>query len=96
MLINSLIFHSDMAVADKIEKYMKLSKELYLTGNCQSLEAVLEYRQKCRIDVFFVEYENPEINGLSFSKLFSTDKSCIVFIAGTKEYAADCLLLSES
>lgn len=93
MLINCLIFHSNAIVADKVEKCMKLSKELCLAGNCRSINDVLKFRQKNRIDVFFVEYENYEINGASFSKLFGRDKSCIVFIANTKEYASDCFRL---
>ena len=71
-----------------LETFIEKTPNLELIGSCKNALEALEVTQTDVIDLFFLDINMPEINGLSLAKIINK-KSNIIFTTAYREYAVD-------
>ncbi|CAM1339361.1 LytR/AlgR family response regulator transcription factor [Tenacibaculum aestuarii] len=71
-----------------LETFIEKTPNLELIASCKNALEALQITQTDVIDLFFLDINMPEINGLSLAKIINK-KSNIIFTTAYREYAVD-------
>ncbi|AUC14088.1 DNA-binding response regulator [Tenacibaculum sp. SZ-18] len=71
-----------------IESFIEKTPNLKLLGSFQNAVEVLSFEQKDNVDLYFLDINMPEINGLSLAKIINK-KAHIIFTTAYRDYAID-------
>ena len=71
-----------------LETFIEKTPNLELVASCKNALEALQITQTDVIDLFFLDINMPEINGLSLAKIINK-KSNIIFTTAYREYAVD-------
>lgn len=71
-----------------IESFIEKTPNLKLLGSFQNAVEVLNFEQKHNVDLYFLDINMPEINGLSLAKIINK-KAHIIFTTAYRDYAID-------
>lgn len=71
-----------------IESFIYKTHNLELIGSFQNAIETLNFSDKDNVDVYFLDINMPEINGLSLAKIINK-KAHIIFTTAYRDYAID-------
>lgn len=71
-----------------IESFIEKTPNLKLLGSFQNAVEVLNFEHKDNVDLYFLDINMPEINGLSLAKIINK-KAHIIFTTAYRDYAID-------
>ena len=71
-----------------IESFIHKTPNLELIGSFQNAVETLNFSEKDNVDVYFLDINMPEINGLSLAKIINK-KAHIIFTTAYRDYAID-------
>lgn len=88
MILNCALIDDEPLALDLLESYVKKTPFLNLVGRFSSAVAAIKEIQENKVDLLFLDIQMPELSGLEFSKIISSDTR-IVFTTAFSQYALD-------
>ena len=89
MILNCAIIDDEPLALHLLESYVDKTSFLNLTGKYNSaVKAMNELNRIHKVDLLFLDIQMPELNGLEFSKLVSSEIR-IIFTTAFSQYALD-------
>lgn len=88
MTIRCLIVDDEPLACDGLENYVKKMPGLSLVGSCQSAFEALEYLQKEKPDLLFLDIQMPDMTGLELIKALPEPPK-VVFTTAFREFAVE-------
>ncbi|WP_028891201.1 LytTR family DNA-binding domain-containing protein [Tenacibaculum sp. 47A_GOM-205m] len=86
--ITCVIVDDEPIAREILESFIKKTPNLELIASCKNAVEALQVTQTDAIDLFFLDINMPEINGLSLAKIINK-KSNIIFTTAYRDYAVD-------
>lgn len=86
--ITCVIVDDEPIAREILESFIKKTPNLELISSCKNAVEALQIAQTENIDLFFLDINMPEINGLSLAKIIN-NKSQIIFTTAYRDYAVD-------
>ena len=86
--ITCVIVDDEPVAREILESFVEKTPSLTLIASCKNAVEALQIAQAENIDLFFLDINMPEINGLSLAKIINK-KSKIIFTTAYRDYAVD-------
>ncbi|AZJ34962.1 LytTR family DNA-binding domain-containing protein [Tenacibaculum singaporense] len=86
--ITCVIVDDEPIAREILESFIKKNPNLELISSCKNAVEALQIAQTEHIDLFFLDINMPEINGLSLAKIIN-NKSQIIFTTAYRDYAVE-------
>ncbi|CAM1350875.1 LytR/AlgR family response regulator transcription factor [Tenacibaculum crassostreae] len=86
--ITCVIVDDEPIAREILESYINKTPNLALISSCKNAVESLQITQNEKIDLFFLDINMPEINGLSLAKIINK-QSKIIFTTAYRDYAVD-------
>ncbi|WP_428741253.1 LytR/AlgR family response regulator transcription factor [Tenacibaculum sp.] len=86
--ITCVIVDDEPVAREILESFIEKTHNLKLIARCKNALEALQIAQTEKIDLFFLDINMPEINGLSLAKIINK-KSKIIFTTAYRNYAVD-------
>jgi len=86
--VTCVIVDDEPIAREILESFIKKTPNLELISSCKNAVEALQIAQTEHIDLFFLDINMPEINGLSLAKIIN-NKSQIIFTTAYRDYAVD-------
>lgn len=87
-ILRCVIVDDEPMAREIIATYIKKTPNLHLIKTCKNASEAIIFTQTNEIDLFFLDINMPEINGLSLAKIINK-KSKIIFTTAYRDYAVD-------
>jgi DNA-binding LytR/AlgR family response regulator len=87
-MIRCLVIDDEPFALEQLSGYIKQTKGLNLTAQCQSAVHALDILKQTAIDLMFVDINMPDLNGMDFVKLLK-DPPKVIFTTAYSEYALE-------
>jgi two-component system LytT family response regulator len=87
-MIKCLAIDDEPLALRQIVEYIKKTSFLELAGQCESAMRALDFLEKNRVDLMFVDINMPDLNGMDFVKSLENPPA-IIFITAYSEYALE-------
>ncbi|CAM1351609.1 LytR/AlgR family response regulator transcription factor [Tenacibaculum insulae] len=87
-ILRCVIVDDEPIAREIIATYIKRTPNLNLIKTCKNASEAIIFTQTNEVDLFFLDINMPEINGLSLAKIINK-KSKIIFITAYRDYAVD-------
>ncbi len=88
MITRCLIVDDEPLAREGLGKYVQKMPGLTLVGSCQSAFEVLQYLQKEKIDLLFLDIQMPDMTGLELIKALPTPPK-VIFTTAYREFAVE-------
>ncbi len=85
---NCVIVDDEPIAREIIESFVNKTPNLKLIGSFQNAVETLNFSEKDDVDVYFLDINMPEINGLSLAKIINK-KAHVIFTTAYRDYAID-------
>jgi DNA-binding LytR/AlgR family response regulator len=86
--INCVIVDDEPMAREIVEGYIAKTPNLKLIKSCKNASEAILFLQENKVDLFFLDINMPEINGLSLAKIIN-NKTQIIFTTAYRDYAID-------
>ncbi len=86
--ITCVIVDDEPIAREILESFIKRTPNLELISSCKNAVEALQISQTETIDLFFLDINMPEVNGLSLAKIINK-KSKVIFTTAYRDYAID-------
>ncbi|WP_339882401.1 LytTR family DNA-binding domain-containing protein [Polaribacter vadi] len=86
--LKCVIVDDEPMAREIIASYIDKSPNLELLESCKNASEAIEFMQDHKADLFFLDINMPEINGLSLAKIINS-KGQIIFTTAYRDYAVD-------
>lgn len=86
--ITCVIVDDEPMAREILESFINKTPNLELISSCKNALEALQITQNKKIDLFFLDINMPEINGLSLAKIINK-QSKIIFTTAYRDYAVD-------
>ncbi|TDQ22858.1 LytR/AlgR family response regulator transcription factor [Tenacibaculum caenipelagi] len=86
--ITCTIVDDEPVAREILESFIEKTPSLKLIASCKNALEALQITQTENVDLFFLDINMPEINGLSLAKIINK-KSKIIFTTAYRDYAVD-------
>lgn len=86
--ITCVIVDDEPIAREIITSFVQKTSSLELIKTCKNAMEAVNFTQENNVDLFFLDINMPEINGLSLAKIIG-DKSKIIFTTAYRDYAVD-------
>ncbi len=86
--ITCVIVDDEPIAREIITSFVQKTSSLKLIKTCKNAMEAVNFTQENNVDLFFLDINMPEINGLSLAKIIG-DKSKIIFTTAYRDYAVD-------
>lgn len=83
-----LIIDDEPVARDILRKYINDTPSLFLSGECESALAALEFLKESSVDLLFLDVNMPRLSGISFLKSIS-DPPKVILTTAYSEYALE-------
>ncbi|MDO6745142.1 LytTR family DNA-binding domain-containing protein [Tenacibaculum soleae] len=87
-MLRCVIVDDEPMAREIIATYIKKTPTLNLIKTCKNASEAIIFTQTNDVDLFFLDINMPEINGLSLAKIINK-KSKIIFTTAYRDYAVD-------
>lgn len=87
-IVNCVIVDDEPVAREIIESFVAKTPNLNLVKSCKNAMEAFEIGNTQKIDLFFLDINMPDVNGLSLAKTINK-KSKIIFTTAYREYAID-------
>lgn len=87
-LFNCVIVDDEPIAREIIESFINKTPNLSLIGSFQNAVDALNFEQKKEVDIYFLDINMPDINGLSLAKIINKNAH-IIFTTAYRDYAID-------
>lgn len=87
-ILRCVIVDDEPIAREIIATYIKKTPNLHLIKTCKNASEAIIFTQTNEVDLFFLDINMPEINGLSLAKIINK-KSKIIFTTAYRDYAVD-------
>jgi two-component system LytT family response regulator len=87
-MIKCLAIDDEPLALRQIVEYIKKTPFLELAGQCESAMKAVDFLQKNRVDLMFVDINMPDLNGMDFVKSLE-NPPVIIFVTAYSEYALE-------
>ena len=90
-MINCIIVEDELPAREELKYFLNEEKEIKLIEEFESPLDTLNFLEKNKIDVVFLDINMPDMNGINLGKIISKIYSeiKIIFITAYKDYAVD-------
>lgn len=86
--ITCVIVDDEPMAREILESFINKTPNLELISSCKNAVEALQIAQNEKIDLFFLDINMPEINGLSLAKIINK-QSKVIFTTAYRDYAVD-------
>lgn len=87
-MIKCLAIDDEPLALRQIVEYIKKTPFLELAGQCESAMKAMDFLEKNRVDLMFVDINMPDLNGMDFVKSLE-NPPVIIFVTAYSEYALE-------
>ena len=88
MKLKCIVIDDEIIARSGIEDFISKTSFLEHTNSFGAAEKALEFLEKNKVDVIFLDIQMPSMNGLEFTELLK-EKNNIIFTTAHREYALD-------
>lgn len=85
---NCVIVDDEPIAREILETFVEKTGSLNLLGSFQSAFEVIEFSKNHKIDVYFLDINMPEVNGLSLARIINNSAN-VIFTTAYRDYAID-------
>ncbi len=88
MKINCLIVDDEPLALDLLEKYVRKTPFLQLTGRCNNAFQAMEVMAQEKVDLLFLDIQMPDLSGIAFSRTLQKNLR-VIFTTAFEQYALE-------
>jgi len=88
MLINCLIVDDEPLALDLMESYVRQTPFLRMVARCSNAIDTLDFLEKEKIDLLFLDIQMPRLSGIELSRLIKEDTK-VIFTTAFEQYAIE-------
>jgi len=86
--LNCIVVDDEPIAREIIESFITKTPNLNLIGSFENAIDVIEFSKKERIDIYFLDINMPELNGIGLAKIIG-NTSHIIFTTAYRDYAVE-------